>query len=112
MLFGVVAGGWQLARSALTAERLRKAGGPEREFYEAKLLTALANEKVNAGDPVTGVLLADEAYANLLDKGADADRAEIQAAYKRLMRAVHPDSGGTAGLAAQLNAARDRLLRK
>ena len=30
----------------------------------------------------------------------------------RLMRAVHPDKGGTAGLAAQLNAARDRLLSK
>lgn len=40
-----------------------------------------------------------------------ATREEIQAAYTRLMRAVHPDKGGTAGLAAQLNAARDRLLR-
>ena len=39
-----------------------------------------------------------------------ATKAEIQAAYTRLMRAVHPDKGGTAGLAAQLNAARDRLL--
>jgi hypothetical protein len=29
----------------------------------------------------------------------------------RLMRSVHPDKGGTSGLAAQLNAARDRLLR-
>lgn len=40
-----------------------------------------------------------------------ASREEIQAAYSRLMRAVHPDKGGTAGLAAQLNAARDRLLK-
>ena len=40
-----------------------------------------------------------------------ASKAEIQAAYARLMRAVHPDKGGTAGLAAQLNAARDRLLK-
>jgi hypothetical protein len=37
---------------------------------------------------------------------------EVQAAYARLMRAVHPDKGGTAGLAAQLNAARDRLLKR
>ncbi|HET6970801.1 MAG TPA: molecular chaperone DnaJ, partial [Phenylobacterium sp.] len=35
-----------------------------------------------------------------------------QAAYARLIRAVHPDKGGTAGLAAQLNAARDRMLGK
>jgi DnaJ-class molecular chaperone len=39
-----------------------------------------------------------------------ATREEIQAAYTRLMRLAHPDKGGTSGLAAQLNAARDRLL--
>jgi DnaJ-class molecular chaperone len=43
---------------------------------------------------------------------AGAGPDEIQAAYVRLMRAVHPDAGGTSGLAAQLNAARDRLLAK
>lgn len=48
----------------------------------------------------------------LLGVGADAGRAEIQAAYLRLIRTVHPDRGGTAGLAAQLNAARERLLRR
>jgi len=40
-----------------------------------------------------------------------ASTEEIQAAYKRLMLRVHPDNGGAAGLAAQLNAARDRLLK-
>lgn len=40
-----------------------------------------------------------------------AGRAEIQAAYKRLIRMGHPDQGGSSGIAAQLNAARDRLLR-
>jgi alkylation response protein AidB-like acyl-CoA dehydrogenase len=39
LLFGVVAGGWQLARSALAAERLQESGA-ERDFYEAKILTA------------------------------------------------------------------------
>jgi preprotein translocase subunit Sec63 len=43
---------------------------------------------------------------------AGASPAEIKAAYTRLMRMAHPDKGGTAGLASQLNAARDRLLAK
>ena len=47
---------------------------------------------------------------SILGVGAQASKAEIQAAYARLIRMAHPDKGGTAGLAAQLNAARDRLL--
>jgi hypothetical protein len=46
----------------------------------------------------------------ILGVGPNATREEIKAAYMRLIRLAHPDSGGTAGLAAQLNAARDRLL--
>jgi hypothetical protein len=53
-----------------------------------------------------------DAARRILGVGPDASAPEIQAAYKRLMRSVHPDRGGTAGLAAQLNAARDRLLRR
>jgi hypothetical protein len=41
----------------------------------------------------------------------EAGPDEIEAAYRRLMRRVHPDLGGAAGLAAQLNAARARLRR-
>lgn len=41
-------------------------------------------------------------------EGATAE--EIKSAYARLMRQAHPDHGGSDGLAAQLNAARDRLL--
>jgi hypothetical protein len=48
----------------------------------------------------------------ILGVAAGATRAEIQAAYGRLIRAVHPDVGGTSGLAARLNAARDALLKK
>lgn len=47
-----------------------------------------------------------------LGVGPSADRAEIQAAWKRLMARVHPDQGGAEGLAARLNAARDRLLKR
>lgn len=49
---------------------------------------------------------------SILGVGPAATPQEIQAAYSRLMRMAHPDKGGTDGLAAQLNAARDRLLRK
>ena len=48
---------------------------------------------------------------DLLGVSETASKAEIRAAYNRLMRMAHPDHGGTAGLAAQLNAARDRLLK-
>ena len=48
----------------------------------------------------------------ILGVAAGASREEIQAAYARLIRAVHPDAGGTSSLAARINAARDRLLKK
>jgi hypothetical protein len=67
--------------------------------------------KRGAGPAPTGRMSPDEAR-RILGVGEGATRAEIQAAYTRLMRSVHPDKGGTAGLAAQLNAARDRLLSK
>ena len=41
-----------------------------------------------------------------------ADRAAVKAAWKREMKAAHPDQGGNGGRAAALNAARDVLLRR
>lgn len=49
---------------------------------------------------------------SLLGVPADATRQDINAAWKRLMARAHPDQGGTEGLAARLNAARDRLLKR
>jgi hypothetical protein len=40
--------------------------------------------------------------------GATAD--EIRGAHRRMMARVHPDAGGSAGLATRVNAARDTLL--
>lgn len=56
--------------------------------------------------------LADGEARALLGVSADADAEEIRSAYTRLMRVAHPDRGGSSGLAARLNAARDRLLKK
>jgi hypothetical protein len=48
--------------------------------------------------------------ASMLGVAPGARHEEIEAAYRRLMMRVHPDQGGAAGLAAQLNAARAVLL--
>lgn len=58
--------------------------------------------------PSSGLSL-NEARA-ILGVGPDATREDIQEAHARLIRRIHPDAGGTDGLAAHLNAARDRLL--
>ena len=50
--------------------------------------------------------------AAMLGVAESADAAAIEAAYRRLMLRVHPDHGGAAGLAAQLNAARDAMLKR
>jgi len=47
---------------------------------------------------------------DLLGLSPTADREAILAAHRRLIARNHPDSGGTAALAAKLNAARDLLL--
>ncbi|MBG1231627.1 hypothetical protein [Aestuariivirga litoralis] len=58
-----------------------------------------------------GAMDRKEAYAVLgLDSGATPD--EINAAFKRLQRANHPDAGGSTYLAAKINQARDLLLKK
>ncbi len=60
--------------------------------------------------PVFNTMGAGEARA-VLGVGPDAGPDEIKAAYGRLIRRVHPDQGGAAGLAAHLNQARDVLLK-
>ena len=57
-----------------------------------------------------GPMSAAEAR-RMLGVPPDADRAAIEAAHRRLMARVHPDVGGADGLAAQVNLARETLLK-
>lgn len=75
----------------------------------AAFFAPLTRPPLSSGDPPAGDMSVEEARG-ILGVGPDATRAEIQAAYRRLMLVAHPDQGGTSGLAAKLNAARDRLL--
>jgi preprotein translocase subunit Sec63 len=46
----------------------------------------------------------------LLGVGEGASIEDIRAAHRRLIVKVHPDAGGSAGLATRVNAARDALI--
>lgn len=65
-----------------------------------------------AGAPPAVRDMGVEAAASMLGVAPDATDEQVQAAYLRLIRRVHPDAGGAAGLAAQLNAARDTMARR
>ena len=59
----------------------------------------------------SGQMSVDEAL-KLLGLKPDATTDEIKAAHRRLMKQVHPDTGGSAYLAARVNEAKDILLNR
>ncbi len=59
--------------------------------------------------PRSSAMTREEAY-QVLGLKVGASEADIRAAHHRLMRAAHPDAGGSDWLAARINQARDRLL--
>jgi DnaJ homolog subfamily C member 19 len=56
-----------------------------------------------------GAMTREEAY-QVLGLKPGASEADIRAAHHRLMRAAHPDAGGSDWLASRINQARDMLL--
>jgi DnaJ homolog subfamily C member 19 len=60
--------------------------------------------------PRTALITRADA-ARLLGISVDADVEMIISAHKRLIAKVHPDAGGSAELASQINRARDTLLK-
>ena len=59
----------------------------------------------------SGNISEQEAYA-ILGLEADADKASIIEAHRRLIQKLHPDRGGSSYLAIKINQAKDLLLKK
>lgn len=76
----------------------------------------MAGDQPRRGEPPphgggSADVTVEEAYA-ILGLRPGADPAAIKAAHHRLMKQLHPDSGGTDYLAAKINRARDVLLNR
>ena len=93
------------ARSPRAArrQRRRQAEAPEPDR------NAQREKEDRRRDGMSAEMNADRAL-EILGVGARSSEDEIQSAYSHLMKRVHPDLGGSAYFAMELNAARDTLL--
>lgn len=73
------------------------------------LIAVIAYRWWNGGTKRAAPMTPADARA-LLGLGAEAGLADIREAHRRLIARVHPDTGGSTGLANRVNAARDALI--
>jgi len=70
---------------------------------------SFAAARLPSGDPEEAVV-AREAAHEVLGVGRDADREEIETAYRAELKSVHPDQGGSRDEFERVKQARDTLL--
>jgi DnaJ domain len=70
------------------------------------------NTQGNADPRSVNLSLTEQEAYEILGLQRGASEAEVMTAYRQLITRTHPDSGGSSYLAARVNAARDRLLKK
>ncbi|MDX2425139.1 MAG: aconitate hydratase [Cycloclasticus sp.] len=71
-----------------------------------------AQEKPQKPTPPTSQQMSQKEAQDILGLAADATKEQVSEAHKRLMQKLHPDKGGSAHLASQLNQAKATLLKK
>jgi len=94
--------GWQSWRQKDHGEGGAQDGGNDRNYNEQ----GRSGKRSSSASGMT----AEEAR-EILGVAKDATREEINQAYKKQIKAVHPDHGGSDYLASKINAARSLLLR-
>ena len=70
MLWGIAAGGWQMARAAEAAQRCLETGDGDNEFYRSKLLSCLyyARQVIPHGEAHARAVLAPEMSSQEIDE--------------------------------------------
>ncbi len=80
-------------------------------FVAAGLFVIAAWLVLSASNRRAPTLMSLAEARDILGVSAEADEAEIKAAYRRLIAQAHPDAGGTKEASMRINGARDMLIK-